>query len=210
MKKIPPWAWMIGVVGVGGAFYLYKKSKESKELAESSNTSSTEANTEVPFSYGEGPEGYPYSMGGGGGGYGGALGNANETQSEFHELFGNLQTFEKESTGQQGEFDKGIASQIAESNKSVSEILKTFGSGGTAGAGSGGGAPSSPPPGGVTTAPPPPTAAPSCPAAFPDHNSANGAPGPHSCYKYSRERCNNKAQPYKHVYQDGHFDCAAS
>jgi hypothetical protein len=97
--------------------------------------------------------------------------------------------------------------------------------------GTGGGAPTAGGPAGVTVAPAPeaatpptpqpvvaPTPAPTpappappkakCPSDFPDWNPANGAPAPHSCYKYSRERCNNKAYPYKHVYQDGHVVCS--
>jgi len=205
MRKIPPWGYALGAIGLGAAFWYYKKHKEEKELAES--TTSEVGTTEVPYS-GE-PEGYPYSVGGGGGGLaGGAVGNPNETAQEFHELFGNIQSFEKESAQGQSEFDKSIAQSIAESNKSVGEILKgSFESlkNTTIAAGGGGGAPSSPGPGGTTTAQPPPTAAPSCPSAFPEYNPARGPVGEHSCYRQSRTKSGGGCGC--HGYQDGKLEC---
>jgi hypothetical protein len=51
---------------------------------------------------------------------------------------------------------------------------------------------------------PQPTPTATCPAAFPRHNPANGAPGPRSCYKCQKGVTGDKTYPYVHVYQDSH------
>lgn len=217
MRKIPPWAWALIAVGAGTAFYLYKKHKEAQEIkASESTSSSTEQSTAVaseegfPYGAGEYPGG---GYGGGGGGIAGPIAGANESQQEFHELFGQQQTFEKEFLTSQQTEQQSIAEQIRNSEESISKILgesikgvqtpPTSGSG-TISSGSSGGAPSSPGPGGTTTAPPPPTQ-PSCPSAFPNHNAAKGAVGPGSCWRWSRDKTGGGCAC--HGYQSGALEC---
>jgi len=190
MRKIPPWAWALIAVGAGVAFYLYKKHKEAQEVEASESTSSDTqqsaavSSEEIPYSPGE------YSSGGGG--IGGPIAGANESQQEFHELFGQQQTFEKEFLTSDQESQKSIAEQIRTSEEAIRQQLEAASKGSTGtttGAGSGGGAPSSPPPGGVTTAPPPPTQ--SKPETVENITCPNGCPG-HRYHPSGRTECMTK------------------
>jgi hypothetical protein len=207
LSKIPPWAWAVGAVGLGAGIYLYKKHGEkAKAEVESSKETASEApviaGVENPY------EEFPYSIGGGGVGGGGAVGNALESQNELRELFGTqgtqLKEFEQGFTQSEQEFNQKLLTQLREAGEQARQQTPQ-----TVGQGAGGGVPTTPTPG-VVTAPPPVTAAPSCPPAFPDHNAARGPVSSRSCYKYSRERCANKAMPYKHVYQNGEVVCSPS
>ena len=204
MKKIPPWGWALGAVGLGAAFYLYKKSKE-KAAAEAESKS--ESPTESPVVAGvENPaEEFPYSIGGLGGGGAGAIGNALESGQELRELFGTQATqqkeFETSFTTSEQEFNQKLLQQLREAGEKTTATPIPA----TVGAGSGGGTPATPTPG-VVTAQPPVTAAPTCPPAFAKHNGANGPPSPRSCYRESRETCKS-GKCHIHGYQDGHEVC---
>lgn len=207
MRKIPPWAWALIAVGAGAAFYLYKKHKESQELAASSSSETNESNTTQVAP----EEGYPYSVGeygaSGGGGIAGPIASASESQQEFHELFGQQQTFEKEFLTSDQESQKSIEEQLRTSEEGIRSQLEAATkatSGTTVSAGSGGGAPSSPGPGGTTTAPPPATHL-SCPTAFPNHNAAKGAIGPGSCWRWSKDKTGGGCAC--HGYQSGALEC---
>lgn len=203
LSKIPPWAWVLGAVGIGGALYLYKKHHEEMQAASEASSETASSTSELP------PEPYPYSYGGEGGG-GGALGGYGGSGSGFNELYGQLSQQERETAQGQAEFEKNLAAQIAQSEHETAEILRSNSassgsSGSTISGGSGGGTPS----GGTGTVSPPSTqSAPTCPSGFPH---SNGAPSPHTCYKDISKSMTGpkgaKANCTCHIYQDGHNEC---
>lgn len=198
LKKIPPWAWVVGAVGIGAALYLYKKHKEQTELtSETGSESSTEIVPEA--------EPYPYAVGegagGSGGGGSGAIGNAGE--QPFTELFGSLLQGQREMSQEQAEQQRSFLQTILETQRSAVEAQQ---SGTTISSGSSGGPPAS---GTGVVAPPKSVPASKCPGAFPHLNGS--VAGPHTCYKdVSRGMTGPKGAKATctcHSYQDGHNEC---
>lgn len=205
-KKLPTWA-IIGIVVVAvGLVYLLRKKKSAEAPANATEAQGLSNQSFIPVT-GENVAGIGATGGGSSGGGG---------ESNIASLFA-----EEQKTTQ--EYMREQRAESAEARKSEREFFAEL----FRNLGTGGGPPSNgnqkapytppqpeppppPPPPGPAPAPPHPPAPPSakCPAEFADYNPADGPVGPHSCYKYSRERCPNNAYPYKHVYQDGHVVCS--
>lgn len=198
LSKVPPWAWVIGAIGIGGALYLYKKHKESLEAsAETSTATSSEQATELP------PEQYPYSYageGGGGSGAAGAIGSASE--QPFTELFGQILQGQREMSQEQAEQQKSFFQSIIESQRSATEAQH---GGSTIAEGAAGGSPSS---GTGTVAPPKAQGAPKCPPGYSQNGPVANA---HTCYKTVSKKMTGpkgaKVSCQCHQYQDGHNEC---
>jgi hypothetical protein len=145
MRKLPPWAWIVAAVGVGAAYFLYRKHQEQKKALEAA-TSASETTPQPEVAGVENPaEEYPYSISGLGGG--GAIGNALETQGEFRETENQFKELFSEQSQKERESQEAIQKTISESNSGLTGVLKEI-----LAQGSGGGAPKENP-GGVTTAP---------------------------------------------------------
>lgn len=182
----------------GGAiilFFIYR-SKKKKEEEGTGTANPYTAQSFIPVT-GENVAGV------GAGGYSGGA-PAGESQA-----FSILQAAQKENTEFLTNFLKSSKEEKEANDKANKEFLTTL-----VGSLSGGGAPSQ---GQLAPAPVPVAPAtggggsgatgtnrPSgCPSSFPNYNSRNGAPGPKSCYRISRERA-KKSGYVIHGYQDGH------
>jgi hypothetical protein len=205
------------IAGIGGlGLVLLWKSKKKSEGKTSEETNPYTAQAFIPVT--------AENVGGVGAG-GGSLGTSEgsqgliEAQEKNQEFITNLLKTENERQELQSK------SENERFEKLIERITNQTGGGSpSSGQNPGGGGTASPPSGGTPPAPPVPPVYPpgpgptppgpgptivKCPSSYPLYNPANGPVGANSCYKYSHERCADKARPYKHVYQNGKIVCSS-
>jgi hypothetical protein len=204
--KLPKWAIPVGIAGIFAVIIVLRKRKPAAGNATEPGAEGLTNQSFIPVT-GENVAGV------GAGNYGSSSSSNNEA---FLREF--LREQKEEGTVRRQE-EKGEQQGIREREQSFYEkIFANLGTGGGAPASSGAPGISVAPPPEAAPAPSPPPAsppppapappAPKCSGEFGIWNPANGAPSPHSCYKYSRDRCADKRWPYKHVYGDGHVVCS--
>jgi len=209
--KLPKWVILVAVAGVAAFVILRKKTTPTTSNATELGAQGLSSQSFIPVT-GENVAGVGAGYGASQGEGVGALTQLFTSEQEQTQNYMREQKLEQAEIRTQQEQENREARQGE--HEYITALIESLKTGGGPPASSGAGtspAPPtvqpSPPP---TPAPPPPAPAASCPSSYPDYNPANGAPGPHSCYKYSRERCSNPQYPYKHVYQDGHVVCSPS
>lgn len=205
--KLPKWAIPVGIAVALAAIIVLKKRKSTGKATEPGAEGLTNQSF-IPVT-GE-------NVAGMGTPFGGSSGSSNNEGL----LTNFLKEQQQENTVRQGEERVANRESIEREQSFFQQIISNLGTGG--GAPNSSGAPGtttapappattpgpSPPPYTPPPAPPPAPPAPSCGPGW-IWNPADGAPGPHSCWKYSRDRC-PAPRIYKHVYQDGHVVCAST
>lgn len=214
-KKPPKWLIPVVVVaGIGLVLFLRKKSQASGTNATEPGAQGLSNQSFIPVT-GENVPGV------GAGGYGGASGGESGSGSLLDFFTGQLQSQEqqriqqglenKENRESEREFWKEIVGHLGTGGGAPVSggnpgTITTEGQGGAKGTGGSTGV-NSEVPHIVGSSPQPITS--KCPSSYPNYNPANGAPGPKSCWKYSKDRC-PPPRIFKHVYEDGNVVCAST
>ncbi len=201
-KKLPKWAIPVAVAAAVGIIVISKKRKPSHSNATEPGSEGLSNQSFIPVT----GENVP---GAGANYYPSQSSNSNESV-----LVNFLKEQNEERTTQRFEERQEGTAALEREQSFFADLISSLNTGG--GAPTSNGAP------GISVAPapeaatpptpppytPPPTVAPSiaCPASYPIYNPANGAPGPHSCWRYSRDKCSGGK--FKHAYEDGHYVCA--